>query len=116
MNREAVLQGLVEFAEDDWLPLWVIVQDVEELLDIDQPDEILEMTVALARELLKHGLRAGDAPIHGAIHFRPWPNQDPDFVADHIRREWRQRDDFPSWGDGPWFARPARRVAGQWLS
>ena len=104
MNSDAVLEGLLSFAEDDWLPLWVIVQDVEELLEIDEPEEILEATISLAKGLLKHGLLAGDSPAHAAIHFRAWPNQDPDFVADYIRSEWRRRSGLPSWGDGPWFA------------
>ena len=108
MNRDAVLEGLLDFAEDDWLPLWVIVQDVQELLDIDESQEVLETAVALAKELLKRGLLAGDSPIDSAIRFRSWPNQDPDFVADCIRREWQQRSGLPSWGDGPWFALPRR--------
>lgn len=112
MNSGAVLEGLLGFAEDDWLPLWVVVQDVQELLDLDEPEEVLEMTITLAKELVKHGLLAGDSPVHRAIHFRAWPNQDPNFVADYIRREWRQRGGLPSWGDGPWFAsRPRPRAA-----
>ena len=106
MNSDAVLEGLLGFAEDDWLPLWVIVQDVEELLEIDEPEEVLETTIALAKQLLKLGLLAGDPPVHNSVPFKPWPNQDPDFIAAHIRREWRQRNGVPEWGDGPWFALP----------
>lgn len=116
MNTDAVLQGLLDFAEDDWLPFWVIVQDVEELLDIEEPEEILEITVALARQLLERGLRAGEGPIDSAVQFKPWPDQDPDLVADRIRREWRQRGGFPAWGDGPWFARPRRGTVEPWLN
>jgi hypothetical protein len=84
-----------------------MVQDVHELLDIDEPEEVLETTIALAKELLKHGLLAGDSPVHNdCVHFQPWPNQDPEAVVALIRREWAQRPDFPSWGDGPWFAAP----------
>jgi len=115
MNRDAVLEGLLDFAEDNWLPLWVIVQDVQELLDIDEPQEVLETTAALAKELLKRGLLAGGSPVDSA-RFRAWPNQDPDFVADCIRREWRQRGGLPEWGDGPWFCARVRGRAGQCLS
>lgn len=108
MTHDAVLEGLLDFAEDDWLPLWVIVQDVQELLDIDDSQEVLETTIALAKELLKRGLLAGDSPVASAIHFRAWPNQNPDFVADCIRREWLQRSGLPEWGDGPWFSLPPR--------
>ena len=53
MHRDAVLEGRLEFAEDDWLPLWVIAQDVEELLDIEDPKEMLDATVTLVKELLE---------------------------------------------------------------
>jgi hypothetical protein len=111
MNEEAVLNGLVDFAQDDWLPLWVIVQDVQELLGIDDPDATLEATVAVARGLLKRGLLAGESPVSSAVRFKAWADQDPDSVADHIRSEWRQRGGLPSWGDCPWFALGGRHAA-----
>jgi hypothetical protein len=111
MNKKAVLRGLLSFAEDDWLGLWVIANDVEELLGIEDPMANLEVTIGLVTQLLQCGLRAGDSPAaNGAVHFKPWPEQDPQVVADFIRREWTQRGALPSWGDGPWFAMdPARR-------
>src|SRR5919199_4765610 len=105
MKREAVLEGLLSCADDDWLALWMIAQDVEELLGIADPLQNLEHTLALVRDLLKRGLRAGDSPVaNSGVHFTAWPNQDPEAIVDYIRREWLQRGTLPRWGDSPWFA------------
>lgn len=116
MNIDAVLEGLVQYGEDDWIPLWVIAQDVEELLGLEDPNENLEVTVALVKALLKHGFRAGESPLGSAVHFVEWPDQDPEAVAYLIRRQWKQRGTLPGWGDCPWFARPTRARAGSCLS
>jgi hypothetical protein len=113
MNIDAVLEGLVQFGEDDWIPLWVIAQDVEELLDIDDPNQNLEMTVALVKALLRRGFRAGESPLHSAVHFIEWPDQDPESVTYLIRREWKQRGTLPGWGDCPWFCAPNRGRMGR---
>ena len=110
MDTKAVLQGLLSFAEDDWIGLWVIANDVEELLGISDPMENLEVTVGLVKDLLQCGLRAGDSPAaSSAVHFKAWPDQNPKVIVDCIRREWMQRRALPSWGDGPWFAAERRR-------
>lgn len=111
VDKKTVLHGLLSFAEDDWLGLWVIANDVEELLGIEDPMANLEVTIGLVTDLLQCGLRAGDSPAaNSAVHFQPWPDQDPQVVADFIRRQWTQRRALPSWGDGPWFAMdPGRR-------
>jgi hypothetical protein len=116
MNIDAVLEGLVQFGEDDWIGLWVIAQDVEELLDIADLNENLEVTVVLVKALLKHGLRAGESPLSSAGHFVEWPDQDPEAVAYIIRRQWKQRGTLPGWGDCPWFARPTRARGARCLS
>jgi hypothetical protein len=116
MNIDAVLEGLVQFGEDDWLPLWVIAQDVEELLDIREPNENLEVTVTLVKELLKRGFRAGESPVLSAVHFVAWPDQNPETVTSLIRREWMHRGTLPGWGDCPWFCAPNRGRGGQCLS
>jgi hypothetical protein len=106
MDINEVLEGLLQFGQDDWIPLWVIVQDAEDLVGVEDEAQVLETTIALALGLLKRGFRAGDGPIESAVRFHAWTNQSPEFIADHIRREWARRDDFPDWGDGPWFALP----------
>ena len=103
MNIEAVVEGLMGFAEDDRVPLWMICCDVEDELGAAEPERNLEVTLVVVRELLKRGLIAGDSPVHG-IHFKAWSIQDPEVILDFIRREWSQRGGFPEWGDGPWFA------------
>jgi hypothetical protein len=111
MNIGAVLDGLLRFGEDDWIPLWVIAGDVEDELGIDDPNENLELTVVLVTELLKRGFRAGDSPVgNSCIHFQAWSNQDADTLVDFIRREWAQRGGLPGWGDRPWFAAPSARA------
>lgn len=107
MNRDAVLEGLLSFAEDDWLPLWVIFQDVAELLETDDPEEILEATIDLSKALLERGLLAGEVPLESGMHFQAWSNQSPAFVAAAIRTLCQERNGAPDWGDGPWFARPS---------
>jgi hypothetical protein len=52
MSIETVLAELLSFGEDEWLALWMIAGDVEEVLGIDDPNENLEITVGLVRELL----------------------------------------------------------------
>ena len=105
MNRKAVLNGLLGVAEDDWLTLWMIAQDVEEQLGVHDSLENLEITVGLVKELLKRGLRAGDSPVgNNGVHFKAWPDQDPEVIVEFIRREWTERAALPRWGDCPWFA------------
>ena len=116
MNIDAVLEDLVHFGQDDWIPLWVIAQDAEELLDTEDQREILEVTVTLVKELLKRGFRAGEAPIHSVAHFVQWPEQDPEAVAYLIRREWEHRGTLPGWGDCPWLCGPHLGRGGQCLS
>lgn len=103
MNIDGVVEGLMSFAEDDWIGLWMICCDVEDVLADDELKRTLELTLVVVRELLKRGLLAGHSPIHG-VHFTAWPQQDADVVADFIRREWERRGGPPEWGDGPWFA------------
>jgi hypothetical protein len=106
MDLNEVLEDLVHFGQHEWIPLWVIVQDAEDLVGGEDEDRILETTVALARGLLQRGFRAGDGPMESAVRFHAWRNQNPDSIADFIRQQWTRRDDFPDWGDGPWFALP----------
>ena len=106
MNLDALLEGWLGFGEDDWIALWMLFDDVAQELDTEDPNEILEPLLTLVRGLLRHGFLAGDSPAdNDSVHFKPWPNQDPEAVVAFIRREW-PRDDFPSWGDGPWLALP----------
>jgi hypothetical protein len=109
MNIEAVLEQLAGWCEDDWIGLWLVVAHVAEDLSIEDPDEQLKVTLVLVRELLKRGVLAGDSPARSA-RFVPWPDQDPDAVAAFIQQEWLRNDEYPSWGDGPWFAAPRFRV------
>jgi len=107
MNIDAVLEGLVQFGEDDWIGLWVIAADMAGELDVDDWKENLEITLVLVRELLKRGFRAVDSPLRSdGVHFAPWPDQDPEAVVDFIRRQWMRRAELPAWGDCPWFAAP----------
>lgn len=104
MNLDTLLEGWFRF--DHWIGLWMLFDDVAEELEAQHPDEILEPLLTVVRGLLEYGFLAGDSPVdNDGVHFQPWPNQDPEAVVAFIRREW-PRDDFPSWGDGPWFALP----------
>ena len=103
MNIEAVVEGLMSFAEDDRVPLWMICCDVEDELGAEEAERNLELTLIVVRELLKRGLIAGNSPVYG-MHFNAWPIQDAEVILDLIRREWSRRGGFPEWGDGPWFA------------
>lgn len=103
MSIDHVVEGLLSYAEGDWVALWMICSDVEDELGAEDAERNLELTLVVVRELLKRGLIAGDSPVHG-IHFNAWPIQDPEVILDFIRREWSRRGGFPEWGDGPWFA------------
>ena len=103
MDIEEVVEGFMDMAEDDWVGLGFISNDVAEVLGAEQSEQNLELTLAVVRELLKRGLLAGGSPAFG-IHFNPWPQQDADAICDFIRKEWQKRDGPPDWGDAPWFA------------
>lgn len=104
MDASELLDELVEFGKQDWLALWMIVQDVEAELEPDDDEETVELTIALVSRLLGRGFLAGDSPLHSAVDFIAWPNQDARAIGEHIRREWKKRGGPPGWGDGPWFA------------
>ena len=103
MSIDAVLEGLVQLGEDDWIALWMISQDVEELLGVEDPNENLEVTITVVKALLERGFRAGESPAVSTLHFVPWTDQDPEKVCDLIRRQWLHRGTLPAWGDSPWF-------------
>jgi hypothetical protein len=107
MDTAAVLEGLVSFAEADWIALWMIVDDVEAELSPDDDEETLEITLTLVKGLVERGLLAGDSPVASGRHFTVWSNQDPSAIGRYIRRQWTERGGPPGWGDGPWFATPA---------
>jgi hypothetical protein len=104
MNIDAALEQIAGWAETDWIGLWEIVAYVEEELGVEDFERQLEVTVAVVKGLLERGLRAGDSPVVniGPL-FVPWRDQDPDSLANLIREKWKRNDEFPSWGDGPWF-------------
>ena len=105
MSIETVVEGLMSFAEDDCVALWMICCDVEDELGAEDSEKNLDLTLMVVRELLRRGLIAGDSPLHGnGSRFNAWPLQDPVVIADLIRREWSRRGGPPEWGDGPWFA------------
>ena len=106
MTIEEIVEGLASYGEDDWIALWIIVDDVAEELGLEEPRTQLEATLLVVRELLRRGFLAGESPAHSARHFIPWPDQNPDSVAELIRRQWMGKPDYPDWGDGPWFAAP----------
>ena len=107
MDAAKILEGLVSFAEADWVALWMIVDDVEAELNPDDDEETLEITLNLVEGLVQRGLVAGDSPVAGGRRFAAWPNQDPRAIGEYIRREWVERGGPPGWGDGPWFVTPA---------
>ena len=112
MNKQQLVDELLACAEEDWLALWMIAQDVEELLGVEDLNENLEVTITLVKELLKRGFRAGESPLLSAAHFIAWPDQDPQNVASLIRRQWMHRGTLPEWGDCPWFAAPRFMLRG----
>ena len=67
MDAAAVLEGLVSFAEADWIALWMIVDDVEAELSPDDDEETLEITLTLVEGLVQRGLVAGDSPIADGV-------------------------------------------------
>jgi hypothetical protein len=61
MNTETILDGLLRLGEEDWIALWMIAGDVEEVLGIDDPNENLEITVGLVRRFL-NGVSVQEIP------------------------------------------------------
>jgi hypothetical protein len=108
MDLAELLDELVNFGQHDWIALWMIVDDIESELNPDDHEEALELTLALVEGLLDRGLLAGDSPVKSTATFNAWSSQQPSFVTEHIRRQWRERSGPPDWGDSPWFAMPAR--------
>ena len=110
MNIDAILDGLVQFGEDDWIGLWLIAADVAEDLKVEDSPANLEGTLVVVRELLRRGFLAGESPVRSdGVRFIAWPEQDPDVVVDLIRRQWMRNANYPLWEDSPWFAAPRFR-------
>ena len=75
MNIDAIVDGLAHFGEDDWIALWVIVDDVAQEFGLEDSQAQLEATLAVVRELLQRGFLAGESPASSnGVHFLPWPN------------------------------------------
>ena len=104
MNIDAAIEQIAGWAEDDWIGLWEIVAYVAEESGVEDSEQQVELTVAVVKGLLERGLCAGESPVHNTgPRFVPWREQDPDAITAFIRREWQRNDEFPSWGDAPWF-------------
>ncbi len=57
-----------------------------------------KMTLAVIREVLTLGLRAGDSP-YAAGGFTVWPEQEVDLVISRIDNEWTALGRDPNIGD-----------------
>jgi hypothetical protein len=104
MDVAELLDELINFGQHDWIPLWMIVDDVESELDPDDEEATLELVLTLAEGLMRSGFLAGEVPIASAAYFTAWPSQEPSAVREYIRREWNKRGGRPEWGESPWFA------------
>jgi len=97
---EGVIGRLLAEAQDDEVGLWEIVREVE--ARTGPSASTMEETLAVVRELLSHGLQAGDPP-YSAGGYRAWADQAPDAVIDRIRREWVALGRTPNIPDIAWF-------------
>jgi hypothetical protein len=100
--RELIEDFYLEL-EDDLVSLREIAKEVTELLG--EGDTAREQALEIVRALPARGLLAGDPPYY-PDRYRPWPDERPDAVVDHIRAEWIELGGTPNIPDIPWFDRP----------
>jgi hypothetical protein len=99
-DSKDLIDRFVSEAKDDDIGLWEIVREVEQRTGPGAA--LMQETLAVVRELLSRGLRAGDPP-YAAGGYRPWPNQQPDSVTRRIRSKWQALGREPSIADIAWF-------------
>lgn len=100
---EGLIGRFLAEAQDDQVGLWEIVREVEQRSASGA--SALEETLAVVRELLSHGLQAGDPP-YSTDGYRAWADQRPDAVIERIRREWAALGRAPNIPDIVWFGLP----------
>lgn len=95
---KSIAADVADMARDDWVGLWVILSWVREKLPLESPASLKNVTLAVVRELLAMGLRAGDSP-YSPGGFTVWPEQEEDSVIRRIDTEWTALGRDPNIGD-----------------
>jgi hypothetical protein len=92
---DAVIMELVEECHDDYVGLWVVMEEVRHLVG---QERLVERTLTVIRSLLEQGIIAGQFYDHD---FRQWqmPN---DQIVDKIKKDWAELGHEPTGGDVVW--------------
>ena len=69
-----VVEDVLDFARDDWVGLWVILNWVKERMPDASSHEWKVATLSVCAAVLERGLKAGDTPCSPG-GFRAWPDQ-----------------------------------------
>jgi hypothetical protein len=84
---DEILIGFLAEAEDDYVGLWAIAAVTRWHLGMSDNDKVKALTLAFVRDLLAHGLCAGDYD-YGTGMFHPWTERDTDSTLARIDSEW----------------------------
>lgn len=95
---KSIAADVADMARDDWVGLWVLFSWVRERLPSESPANLKKVTLAVIREVLAMGLRAGDSP-YSPGGFTVWPEQEADLVIRRIDNEWTALGRDPNIGD-----------------
>jgi hypothetical protein len=100
------LEFLDDYASDDWLGFSGVTGMVVAARRSGKPDDLFrDIVLAVVRELLARGVRAGDLTGTGQPVVVPWPGA-VDEVMSRIEREITALGRLPDSGEVCWFTRP----------
>jgi hypothetical protein len=81
-------------AEVDYVGLWQTAKSVRERLGVQNPQQVRELGLEIAKRLYDRGLRAGDYDYGGHMDF--WPDEGRQAMLNRIKQEWEELDADPT--------------------
>jgi hypothetical protein len=86
MNLEDLVADFVKEVRRDYVGLWELAHAAREHLGARTTEEARVLSLKIARQLYKRGLRPGDYDYGTRFDF--WPDQGCQAMLDRIEREW----------------------------
>ena len=100
--RETIKLNVVAESGEDFVGIWEVLRDVQELLGIHDGAAAKAETLSIVRDLLEADLIVPGFPIGLGPGFQPW-RLPPDEAVSWMKRAWDQLREEPFTGDICWF-------------
>jgi len=91
---DSLVDEFVEQVAVDYVGLWEIAKVAREELGARSRQEIIDISLKIAKELYDNGLRPGDYDY--GTHMNFWPDEGCRAMLERIEREWKELNGDPT--------------------